>query len=418
MWALAAGASCDALGASDASALALLLAQRINSRMPPYLGLRLPERRPEPAPLDSSNNAPASGSGLWAASVANAGETNKGDEDGLGINNMRDSNGQAQQQHPFARARLADGRLLLAMAHSLAPETCPYSPHADARYNAEAALQVLCGPPWRAPPIIDLDSFSDSPRAFMLFAAALEAAIQNLSPQNSARELDENENEALTDESFEAADGDATEVENSSSNNNSNAGNAFAPSSSPPVSPSSSAGGPSQDDATNPPTSMVSPVKSDNGSTISNHAGERQASNAMLTSALRELTVREAEQSAALSEAVGRVVALQTAAAEARDAAHTSHQRALAATAEAASWQEKHAKGLEEVAAAEAKVRAMRETAASVEKGFLKSLEDARREAETSHRKAAKAEQRWHNRNNKVTGEEGASSSTTVVSFT
>ena len=72
------------------------------------------------------------------------------------------------------------------------------------------------------------------------------------------------------------------------------------------------------------------------------------------------------------------------------------------ATAEAAAWQEKHAKGLEEVAAAEAKVRAMRETAASVEKGFLKSLEDARREAEKSHRKAAKAEQRWHNRNNKV----------------
>ena len=390
VWALASGSSCDSLGASDASALALLLSQRINARMPPYLGLRLPERRPEPARLDHSSNA-SLGSGLWTSSAAAAAAEDVGTGESLAQ--------QQQQQHPFARARLADGRLLLAMAHSLAPETCPYAPHAGARYNAEAALQVLCGPPWNAPPIIDPDSFSESPRAFMLFAAALEANIQEVSSNSSiynsnTAQVDENGSEAVTDESFEAADEDGTE-EASGNSNNSNNGAPVA-SQSPPKSPSA----PDQEDvslenaASSPLPSVASPVKNDNG--------DGQASNAMLESALRELTIREAEQSAALSEAVGRVVALQTAAAEARDAAQTSQQRALAATAEAAAWQEKHAKGLEEVAAAEAKVRAMRETAASVEKGFLKSLEDARREAEKSHRKAAKAEQRWHNRNNKV----------------
>ena len=408
VWALASGSSCDSLGASDASALALLLSQRINARMPPYLGLRLPERRPEPARLDHSSNA-SLGSGLWTSSAAAAAAEDVGTGESLAQ--------QQQQQHPFARARLADGRLLLAMAHSLAPETCPYAPHAGARYNAEAALQVLCGPPWNAPPIIDPDSFSESPRAFMLFAAALEAIIQEVSSNSSiynsnTAQVDENGSEAVTDESFEAADEDGTE-EASGNSNNSNNGAPVA-SQSPPKSPSA----PDQEDvslenaASSPLPSVASPVKNDNGSSSSNSSsssdssnssnGDGQASNAMLESALRELTIREAEQSAALSEAVGRVVALQTAAAEARDAAQTSQQRALAATAEAAAWQEKHAKGLEEVAAAEAKVRAMRETAASVEKGFLKSLEDARREAEKSHRKAAKAEQRWHNRNNKV----------------
>jgi hypothetical protein len=392
VWAFAAGSGCDALGALDDADLALLLARRTNARMPPYLGLRLPERRPAPALTGTlAARASGSGGGLWAAAAAASG----------------DDDAAAALQHPFAVARLADGRLLLAVAHSLFPDACPYAPHADARLNAAAALPLLCGPPLAVPPLVDADSFSDSPRAFMLFLAALEAALQER-PRGSAESgrCDDAPFEAADDEEVVAeasrntdeASGDGTSRGGMSSIGRGNGAGSTAAPSSPPL----------PNAPPPPPLPLASELVRTSSAPLASpgsRGGSGEAHVARLAAALRELSVREADQGAALAEAVARVAALQTAAAEAKDAVQTSNRRAAAAQTDAAAWEQKHNEGLAAVRAAEARVQAMRETAASVEKGFLKTLEDARSEAENCNKKVAKAEQRATDRVGKVTRE-------------